>query len=108
MAVVQRVAATATRAHPEQQIHARWFEFWFYPVLRPDGRVSEVAVYAREISDRKQAEAELRRLQQAIEQSPVSVMITDPKGRIEYVNPKFAEATGYSFQEMVGQNPRVL
>jgi two-component system, cell cycle sensor histidine kinase and response regulator CckA len=108
LAVVQRVAATATLAHLEQQIGARWFEFWFYPVVRPDGGVSEVAVYAREITERKQAEANLRNLYQAILQSPVSVMITDLKGRIEYVNPKFIEVTGYALAEVLGQNPRIL
>ena len=96
LTVVQQVAATATLAHLEQQIGARWFEWWFYPVVRPDGGVSEVAVYARDITERKQAEANLRNLYQAIQQSPVSVMITDIKGRIEYVNPKFTEITGYT------------
>src|SRR5512132_1014385 len=85
LTVVQQVAATATLAHLEQQIGAQWFEFCFYPVVRPDGGVSEVAVYAREITERKQAEGNLRNLYQAIQQSPVSVMITDLKGRIEYV-----------------------
>src|SRR5512134_3594556 len=88
LTVVKRVAATATLAHLEQQIGARWFECWFYPVVRLDGGVSEVAVYAREITERKQAEANLRNLYQAIQQSPVSVIITDLKGRIEFVNPK--------------------
>ena len=37
LTVVQQVAATATLAHLEQQIGARWFEWWFYPVVRPDG-----------------------------------------------------------------------
>ena len=108
LTVVQQVAATATLAHLEQQIGARWFEFWFYPVVRPDGGVSEVAVYAREITGRKQAEANLRNLYQAIQQSPVSVMITDLKGRIEYVNPQFTEVTGYALAEAIGQNPRIL
>ena len=108
LTVVQRVAATATLAHLEQQIGARWFECWFYPVVRPDGGVSEVAVYAREISERKQSEANLRNLYQAIQHSPVSVMITDLKGRIEYVNPKLIEITGYTLAEIIGQNPRIL
>jgi two-component system, cell cycle sensor histidine kinase and response regulator CckA len=108
LTVVQQVAATATLAHLEQQIGAQWFEFWFYPVVRPDGGVSEVAVYAREITGRKQAEGNLRNLYQAIQQSPVSVMITDLKGRIEYVNPKFTEITGYTLAEAIGQNPRIL
>ncbi len=47
-------------------------------------------------------------LSRAVEQSPVSVVITDTEGVITYVNPKFTELTGYSFDEAVGQNPRIL
>jgi PAS domain S-box-containing protein len=47
-------------------------------------------------------------LAQAVEQSPVSIVITDRDGNITYVNRKFTEITGYSFQEAAGQNPRFL
>ena len=43
-----------------------------------------------------------------IEQSPTSIVITDIKGTIEYVNPRFSEVTGYSFEESIGANPRIL
>jgi PAS domain S-box-containing protein len=52
--------------------------------------------------------AELEKLSEAVEQSPVTVMITDKNGTIEYVNPKFSEVTGYSDEETIGQNPRIL
>ncbi|MBN2821573.1 MAG: response regulator [Coriobacteriia bacterium] len=58
--------------------------------------------------ERKRASIEVRRLSQAIEQSPVAVIITDPSGAIEYVNRKFTELTGYSMAEVKGQNPRIL
>lgn len=48
------------------------------------------------------------RLLQAIEQSPVSVVITDPSGKIEYVNRKFVEISGYSKDEVLGKNPKIL
>ncbi|THF58066.1 putative bifunctional diguanylate cyclase/phosphodiesterase [Pseudothauera rhizosphaerae] len=50
-------------------------------------------------------EYQLRRLSQAVEQSPASVIITSTSGRIEYVNPRFCEITGYTADEAVGQNP---
>ncbi|MFQ5435840.1 MAG: PAS domain S-box protein, partial [Anaerolineae bacterium] len=50
----------------------------------------------RDITERVQAEQALRQLNQAMEQSPVSVMITDTEGVIQYVNPKFSQVTGYS------------
>ncbi|MCX7781073.1 MAG: PAS domain S-box protein [Negativicutes bacterium] len=62
----------------------------------------------RDISSRVNRDAELRKLSAAVEQSPVSVVITDLKGSIEYVNPKFIEVTGYTLTEVIGQNPRIL
>ncbi len=62
----------------------------------------------QEISERKQVEELLRKHFQAILQSPVAIVITDLDGTIEYVNPKFSEYTGYSYEEAIGQNPRIL
>ncbi len=63
---------------------------------------------ARDITERKLAQAELTRLAAAVEQTADSVLITDPKGNIEYVNPAFERITGYSKEEVVGKNPRIL
>jgi PAS domain S-box-containing protein len=52
--------------------------------------------------------AELRKLSEAVEHSPVTVMITDKRGTIEYVNPRFSEVSGYSATEAIGQNPRIV
>lgn len=58
---------------------------------------------AQERHQRRKAEERVRILSLAVEQSPVTVMITDRDGRIEYVNPKFVELTGYSAAEAVGR-----
>src|SRR5512134_712665 len=108
MAIVREVASTASPVHREMEVRSRWFECWYYPVIQPDKPVSEVALYAREITEQKKALAELSKLFQAIQQSPTSVVITDRDGTIEYVNPKFAEVTGYSLAEAIGGNPRIL
>ncbi len=50
----------------------------------------------------------IRKLSLAVEQSPSTVVITDAKANIEYVNSKFTELTGYTKQEIIGQNPRIL
>ena len=60
------------------------------------------------LSELQRSEAELRKLASAVEHSPISVMITDPAGAIEYVNPKFCEVTGYTAQEVIGKNPRIF
>jgi two-component system sensor histidine kinase/response regulator len=63
---------------------------------------------ARDVAQHKRAEQELRKLSHAIEQSPVAVVISNPSAVIEYVNPQFARVTGYSVEEAIGQNPRIL
>ncbi len=62
----------------------------------------------KEIDDHKLTADSLRKLSQAIEQSPISVMITDLEGNIEYVNPEFSRVTGYTAEEVKGKNPRIL
>jgi PAS domain S-box-containing protein len=57
---------------------------------------------------RQQDEVWLRKLSHAVAQSPVSVVITDTDGRIEFVNPKFSTVTGYSADEVVGETPSIL
>ncbi len=59
----------------------------------------------RRVKDRT---AEVSKLSYAVEQSPVSVVITDTEGNIEYANPKFTQLTGYSLEEAVGVNQRIL
>lgn len=62
----------------------------------------------KEIVERKQIEDDMRKLHLAVVQSPAVVTITDTKGIIEYINPKFTEVTGYTFAEVTGRNPRIL
>ena len=57
---------------------------------------------------RHKAEEQVRKLTRAVEQSPATVVITDTAGHMEYVNPKFTQLTGYSAEEVIGKNPRVL
>ena len=84
--------------------------------------VGDVAAVLREIADdlsialdrlalrlkQQLLESELERLKKAVEQSPVTIMIADSTGAIKYVNPAFTATSGYSAQEVMGQNPRIL
>lgn len=76
------------------------------PIL-VDGRELLYSII-HDVTERKRVETELRKLSVAIEQSPVSVIITDAEGDIEYVNEKFRQVTGYDTGEVLGQNPRLL
>ena len=62
----------------------------------------------RDITHRVSSDERIRKLSRVVEQTANAVMITDVTGRIEYVNPKFCEITGYRSEEVVGQNPRFL
>ncbi|MGO9271395.1 MAG: PAS domain S-box protein [Terriglobia bacterium] len=86
----------------------RWFLARVSPISAADGSYESVCMLTRDITERKQAEERLRKLSLAVEQSPASVVITDVQGNIEYVNPKFTRLTGYTSEEAIGQNPRIL
>ncbi len=62
----------------------------------------------KEIAEREKAEQNLRKLSTAVTQSPAVIAITNTQGALEYVNPKFEELTGYSSDEVIGKNPRIL
>ncbi len=65
-------------------------------------------VALRDVTKRKNIEKEILSLSTAITQSPASVVITDLDGNIEYVNQKFTEVTGYTYEETIGKNPNIL
>ncbi|MBI9061797.1 MAG: response regulator [Marinilabiliaceae bacterium] len=65
-------------------------------------------LHLQDITIRKEAIEKNRQLSLSVEQSPAMVLITDLKGRIKYVNPKFSEVTGYTREEVLDKNPRLL
>ncbi len=64
--------------------------------------------FVTDITKRKANDEQLRKLSQAVEQSPESIVITDVEANIEYVNEAFVLATGFSREEAVGKNPKIL
>ncbi len=78
------------------------------PVMSKDNQYDGFILVVMDVTDMKREEEEIRKLSYAIEQSPSSIMITGVGGNIEYVNQKFIELTGYTREEVIGQNPRIL
>ncbi len=78
------------------------------PLRDGDGKVVGGIGIVEDITERVVAESERRTLLQAVEQSPVAVVVTDASGAIRFVNRAFEANTGYSRAEVLGQNPRLL
>ena len=82
--------------------------YCYMPIPEHKEEYKSIPVSLLDITDLKQAEERANTLSQAIEQSPVSVLITDPRGGIEYVNSTFEKVTGYTASEVRGMNPNIL
>lgn len=103
-------------ARPADQLAHAVMEFGSHgqvtSTVLPTQLPNEFGVLARNIElalqERRAREATLRKLSAAVEQASESIMITDLKGEVEYVNPAFEKNTGYSAHEVVGKNPRFL
>lgn len=76
--------------------------------LDKTGQAIRMAGTMQDITQRRQTEAQMRKLSGAVEQIADSVMITNGVGVVEYVNPAFEEMTGYTKEEAIGSTPRLL
>jgi PAS domain S-box-containing protein len=109
--VTQDIAhAGGSQVHwPDLTIHTRQGEqrtVDAYSIVLAEERLVVTAMH--DTTGRKALEQSVRQLSTAVEQSPVSVMITGLDGNIAYVNPWFERATGYKLNEVLGKNPRIL
>ena len=68
------------------------------------GKVVALKATGSDVTQRRLAEEQFRRLSCAVEQSPVAILITDPEGRVQYVNRKFTESSGYSMEDILDRN----
>lgn len=81
---------------------------WARTICDAAGDFKIMEGFIEDVTERKRAKAELLKMSRAIEQSPVTIVITDLAGNIEYVNPAFSRQTGYTREEALGKNPRML
>lgn len=92
-----------------------WARVATSPIVGEDGSFQGALAMVSDITEQRRAAAErfqslqrIRLLSQAVEQTADSIVITDPQGVIEYVNPAFEAITGYRREEAVGKTPRIL
>jgi two-component system NtrC family sensor kinase len=85
----------------------RVFERHHRPHPEPGGLEGRIWTF-RDITARARADQFVHRLSQAVEQSPVSILITDTAGTMEFVNARFTQVTGFELLEALGRNPRIM
>jgi len=112
--MIDEIAADPTSFEDDETENQRkngdriWMAWRNTPILDDGGVLREILTIGNDITERKRAEDQLRKLSRAVEHSSSSVVITDLAGDIEYANPRFTEVTGYTLEEVLGRNPRVL
>jgi PAS domain S-box-containing protein len=89
-------------------VDGRVLERYSSPVLGQSDKYYGRIWTFRDVTERKRTENILRQLSMAVEQSPVSVEITDLQGKYTYVNRKFTEVSGYKADEVLGKSPNIL
>ena len=72
------------------------------------GKLQTINIISREITARRNAEEQIRNLSIALEKSPVSIVITDTNANVVYFNSSVLQTSGYSMEEIIGQNPRIF
>jgi phosphoserine phosphatase RsbU/P len=85
-----------------------WLSVNSTPLRHRDGALRGAVAVFRDVSTKRQEREQIESLSNVVEQTADSVVITDPSGRIEYVNPAFETTTGYSRAEMLGGSPSIL
>jgi diguanylate cyclase (GGDEF)-like protein/PAS domain S-box-containing protein len=91
----------------EEELNGRSYSTIKFPISL-DGKPTYLAGYTTDITEKKSQDESLRRLTQAVEQSPITVVITDLAANIVYANSTFTKVTGYTLEEALGKNPRIL
>jgi len=107
MAAIGRALATGVVQTHTYQLSFEGVVHDYEARIAPCG-ADEVLGMVRDITDMRQAEARMRQLSGAVEQTADSVLITDRRGVIEYVNPAFERTTGYTRDEAIGQTPNLV
>jgi len=102
----RKVSLNDVHFYVNEEIHHLGFSFT--PILDKNKEIISILIYGADITKKIASENEIKILLDVINKRPLSIVLTDISGNIEYVNPYFSKITGYSKEEAIGQNPRIL
>jgi PAS domain S-box-containing protein len=103
LAIIDRMEKLVSRTG-----EIKWLKTSKIPIKDEKGKIHGLVGIGHDITRLKREEEERIKMTTVVEQTPLSIIITDKQGNIEYVNPKFTTVTGYSLNEVIGKNPRIL
>jgi sigma-B regulation protein RsbU (phosphoserine phosphatase) len=104
----ETVSETEICIRNEQYPYGIWISACATPLRSNEGEIRGSVVTFRNITTKKEADARINTLTNAVEQTADGIIITDRGGLIEYINPAFETTTGYALKELQGLTPRVL
>ncbi len=108
----QRVLTSREKLNFEEIVADRgehkWFETYKAPVMDEQGQLLGTVGFARDISERKKIEENLRLAALVYENSSEAMLVTDASNKILSANPAFTAMTGYSAEEVIGSDPKIL
>ncbi|HEY9169754.1 MAG TPA: PAS domain S-box protein [Lutibacter sp.] len=81
---------------------------YYSPILDAHNELTGIITISSDITKRRQSEEMVLKLSSTVEQSPISIFISDLNGVIEYVNPYIPKLTGYTYEELIGSNPNIF
>ncbi len=111
----KKAVSDLLKSDKSQEYEYRLEDKWYRAILSRHTNGEDIVASISDITERKKALQELEQKQDTLnifqlglDQSPISIVLTDAKGRIEYVNKFFENLTGYTLNEAIGKNPRIL
>ncbi|HKB60181.1 MAG TPA: EAL domain-containing protein [Gallionellaceae bacterium] len=99
---------TLTELHTPGGGEHQWLEVYRNPITDAQGKLLGIAGYVLDITARRKSEEQMRLTAKIFEKSHDSIIITETDGTIISVNPAFTRITGYTPEEVIGKNPRIL
>ena len=106
--LLEQEGAVVQEASVSTAAGERWSRVTSSASLDVKGKPDYLIALVDDLTERRRTEEELLKLSHAVEQSPLSIIITDRDGVIEFVNPKFTEISGYGAEEAIGKRPNIL